>query len=196
MSLYTILGALQRQWFTLSMGDIATFAEWWSVFELFLAQFFEVEDQVLFPWLTESAPTSRPLHRYFKQVRYTKEKMLGMYYDVGQTFELFNTRAPSEVLGKLYQALIAFLPALLSYLETQEAVLPPIIREHCEVVDRLLVNRAMANFWLRAAAPRDGIVMLTRWMSDESLLQRWLVDNLSPRARSSYRKWRKRFEER
>eukprot|EP00168_Porphyra_purpurea_P010139 TRINITY_DN2494_c0_g1_i1.p1 TRINITY_DN2494_c0_g1~~TRINITY_DN2494_c0_g1_i1.p1 ORF type:complete len:256 (+),score=86.35 TRINITY_DN2494_c0_g1_i1:559-1326(+) len=125
MSLYTILGAMQRQWFTLTMGDIATFAEWWSVFELFLAQFWEVEDQVIFPWLTESAPSSRALHRYFKTTRYTKEKMLGQYHDVGATFELFNTRPPSEVLGKLYQALIAFLPALLSYLETQEEVLRP-----------------------------------------------------------------------
>lgn len=194
MDLYTIIGSLQRRWLTLSMRDLYDLAEFWEVFELFVAQSFEVEDQIVFPYLLGQAASSEKLATYYNSAKYSKEKLVGMLYDLGATIEMFNNTAPGDVFPSLYRQLVEFLPTILEYMETQDTILPDVFASHCDPEDRIMLNRAVANFLIRAAHGRDAIAILTRWIEDTMILQIWKDENLSARAKSSHAKWVKKLE--
>lgn len=189
MDLYTILGSIQRRWSSLQMADIWDLSEYWEVFEVFVAQYFEIEDQIIFPFLLNVASDSMDLNRYHKVVKYNKDRLEAMLLDVGTTLELFNSAPAGDVLPKLYKQLSEYLPKLLDYMQQQEKVLPKVFSSFCEPEDRALINRAAANFIVRAANGREGIAILTRWIEDSMILQMWKNENLSPRAKSSHKKW-------
>ncbi|CAN8069887.1 unnamed protein product [Agarophyton chilense] len=189
MDLYTILSSIQRRWFSITLHDIAQLAEYWQTFEVFVAQYFEIEDQIVFSFMQSAAEQSSEWKKYYMVVHYNRKRLESMLMSVGSTFELFNTCAHGEVLPKVYQALCDFLPKLLDYMEQQEEVLPNVFRECCEQESRVLLNRATANFIVRAANGRDGIAILTRWIEDSMILQIWKDENLSARAQSSHRRW-------
>jgi hypothetical protein len=194
MDLYTIIGSLQRRWLGLVMRDVYDFAEFWEVFELFVAQKFEVEDQIVFPYLLGQAAASDRLATYYNTAKYSKEKLIGMLYDVGATIEMFNSSPAGDVFPSLYRQLVDFLPALLEYMEAQDGVLPEVFAAHCHPEDRIMLNRAVANFLIRAAHGRDAIAILTRWIEDTMVLSIWKDENLSTRAKQSHAKWVKRLE--
>lgn len=189
MDLYTIISSIQRRWSTLTMVDVWELSEYWEIFEVFVAQYFEIEDQIVFPFLLDLAPDSSDLNRYHKVVKYNRDRLEGMLLDVGATLELFNSAPPGEVLPKVYQQLSEYLPKLLDYMEQQENVLPRVFEEYGQPEDRALINRASANFIIRAANGRDGIAILTRWIEDSMVLQVWKNENLSSRAQSSHKRW-------
>ncbi|KAI0567696.1 hypothetical protein FGB62_1g11 [Gracilaria domingensis] len=189
MDLYTILSSIQRRWFSVTLLDIAELAEYWQVFEVFVAQYFEIEDQIVFPFLLNAAQESSELKKYHKVVKYNRDRLESMLMEIGSTLELFNSSAPGEILPKVYQKLCDYLPKLLDYMEQQEEILPNVFRQHCEQESRVLLNRASANFIVRAANGRDGIAILTRWIEDSMVLQIWKDENLSARAQSSHKRW-------
>lgn len=190
MDIYTILSSIQRRWSFLSMLDIWEVSEYWELFELFVAQYFEIEDQIVFPYLLNAAAESLDLKRYHKVVKYNRDRLENMLYNIGLSLEQFNTSAqPGDVLTKVYLQMLEFLPKLLDYMQQQERVLPNVFSSHCEPLDRIMINRASANFLVRAVNGRDGIAILTRWIEDPAILQTWKDENLSLRAQHSYRKW-------
>lgn len=189
MDLYTIISSLQRRWSSLTMLDVWDVSEYWEVFEVFVAQYFEIEDQIVFPFMLNVAEHSTDLKRYHKVVKYNRDRLESMLLDVGTTLELFNCSPAGEVLPKLYLQLSEYLPKLLDYMEQQENVLPDVFAQYCEPEDRALLNRASANFIIRAANGRDGISILTRWIEDSMVLQMWKNENLSTRAQSSHKRW-------
>ncbi|PXF45656.1 hypothetical protein BWQ96_04560 [Gracilariopsis chorda] len=189
MDLYTILSSVQRRWFSLSMLDVAELADYWQTFEVFVAQYFEIEDQIVFPFLLNAAQQSSELKRYHKVVKYNRDRLENLLMGVGSTLELFNTCNAGEILPKLYQQLCDYLPKLLDYMEQQEDVLPNVFRQYCDADARVLLNRAAANFVVRAANGREGIAILTRWIEDSMILQVWKNENLSSRAQSSHKRW-------
>lgn len=189
MDLYTILSSIQRRWTSLKMMDVWELSEYWEVFEVFVAQYFEIEDQIVFPFMLNIAGESGELKRYHKVVKYNRDRLENMLHAVGSTLELFNSSAPGEVLPKVYSQLAEYLPKLLDYMEQQENILPNVFEQYCEPEDRALLNRASANFIIRAANGRDGIAILTRWIEDSMVLQMWKNENLSPRAQSSHKRW-------
>lgn len=189
MDLYTIISSIQRRWSSLTMVDVWELSEYWEIFEVFVAQYFEIEDQIVFPFLLDLAPDSGDLNRYHKVVKYNRDRLEGMLLDVGATLELFNSTPAGEVLPKVYQQLSEYLPKLLDYMEQQENVLPRVFEEYGQPEDRALINRASANFIIRAANGRDGIAILTRWIEDSMVLQMWKNENLSSRAQSSHKRW-------
>lgn len=189
MDLYTIISSIQRRWSSLTMLDVWELSEYWEVFEVFVAQYFEIEDQIVFPFMLNIASESTDLKRYHKVVKYNRDRLESMLLDVGATLELFNTAPPGEVLPRVYSQLSEYLPKLLDYMEQQENVLPAVFEQYCEPEDRALLNRASANFIIRAANGRDGIAILTRWIEDSMVLQVWKNENLSTRAQSSHKRW-------
>lgn len=189
MDLYTILSSLQRRWASLKMIDIWELSEYWEVFEVFVAQYFEIEDQIVFPFMLNVANESAELKRYHKVVKYNRDRLENILHDVGATLEQFNTSAAGDVLPKIYSQLSEYLPKLLDYMEQQENVLPEVFSTFCDPEDRALLNRAGANFIVRAANGRDGIAILTRWIEDSMILQIWKNENLSTRAQSSHKRW-------
>lgn len=189
MDLYTILSSIQRRWASLAMVDVWELSEYWEVFEVFVAQYFEIEDQIVFPYMLSLANESSDLKRYHKVVKYNRDRLENMLLDVGSTLELFNTNPAGEVLPKVYSQLSTYLPKLLDYMQQQENVLPNVFAQYCEPEDRALLNRASANFIIRAANGRDGIAILTRWIEDSMILQVWKNENLSSRAQSSHKRW-------
>lgn len=189
MDLYTIISSIQRRWSSLTMLDIWELSEYWEVFEVFVAQYFEIEDQIVFPFMLNAAANSNDLKRYHKVVKYNRDLLETMLLDIGTTLELFNSTSAGEVLPKVYTKLSEYLPKLLDYMVQQEDILPKVFEEHCEQEDRLLINRASANFIVRAANGRDGIAILTRWIEDSMVLQMWKNENLSSRAQSSHKRW-------
>lgn len=189
MDLYTIISSIQRRWASLTMVDIWELSEYWEVFEVFVAQYFEIEDQIVFPFMLNIAAESSDLRRYHKVVKYNRDRLESMLLDVGATLELFNSAPAGEVLPKVYSQLSEYLPKLLDYMEQQENVLPDVFAQYCEPEDRALLNRASANFIIRAANGRDGIAILTRWIEDSMVLQMWKNENLSSRAQSSHKRW-------
>lgn len=195
MDLYTIIGSLQRRWLALTMLDMYELCEYWETFELFLGQWFEVEDQIIFPYLLSVAASSQELARYYKVVKYNKEMLVGMLYDVGATIEMFNSAPAGEVFPALYRQIVDYLPKILDYMEQQDAVLPSVFAAHCHPEDRIMLNRAVANFLIRAANGRDSIAILTRWIEDSMVLQIWKDENLSSRAKSSHKKWLMKLDE-
>lgn len=189
MDLYTIISSIQRRWSSLTMVDVWELSEYWEVFEVFVAQYFEIEDQIVFPFMLNMAGESSDLKRYHKVVKYNRDRLESMLLDVGETLELFNSVPAGEVLPKVYSQLSEYLPKLLDYMEQQENVLPSVFERYCEPEDRALLNRAGANFIVRAANGRDGIAILTRWIEDSMVLQIWKNENLSTRAQSSHKRW-------
>lgn len=189
MDLYTILSSLQRRWATLTLLDIWELSEYWEVFEVFVAQYFEIEDQIVFPYMLNIASESTDLKRYHKVVNYNRDRLESLLREVSATLEQFNTNAAGDVLPKLYTQLAEYLPQLLDYMEQQENVLPEVFRAYCDPEDRQLLNRASANFIVRAANGRDGIAILTRWIEDSMILQVWKNENLSSRAQVSHKRW-------
>lgn len=195
MDMYTILTSLERRWLALTLLDMYEFAEYWETFELFLGQWFEVEDQIMFPYLLSVAASSEELARYYKSAKYNKDKLVGMLYDIGATIEMFNSAPAGEVFPALYRQLVDYVPKILDYMAQQDAVLPPIFAAHCHPEDRIMLNRAIANFLIRAANGRDSIAILTRWIEDSMVLQIWKDENLSTRAKSSHKKWLTKLDE-
>ena len=189
MDLYNILSSIHARWFSLTMLDVWQISEYWEVFEVFVGQYFEIEDQIVFPFMLNIASESTDLKRYHKVVKYNRDRLEAMLLEVGTTLELFNSWSPAEVLPKLYTQLAEYLPKLLDYMEQQENVLPGVFEQYCEPDDRALLNRASANFIIRAANGRDGIAILTRWIEDSMILQVWKNENLSSRAQSSHKRW-------
>lgn len=190
MDLYTILSSLQRRWSFLTMIDIWDLSEYWEVFEVFVAQYFEIEDQIVFPYLLNVASESDDLKRYHKVVKFNRDRMESMLFNIGLSLEQFNTSAlASDVLTKVYFEMVTFLPKVLEYMVQQEHVLSNIFSCYCDPQDRLMINRACANFIVRAVNGREGIAILTRWIEDPMVLQVWKNENLSARAQHSYRKW-------
>lgn len=189
MDLYTIISSIQRRWSSLTMVDVWELSEYWEVFEVFVAQYFEIEDQIVFPFMLNMADESADLKRYHKVVKYNRDRLESMLLDVGETLELFNSVPAGEVLPKVYSQLAEYLPKLLDYMEQQENVLPAVFQDYCEPEDRALLNRAGANFIVRAANGREGIAILTRWIEDSMVLQIWKNENLSSRAQSSHKRW-------
>lgn len=189
MDLYTILSSLQRRWPTLTLLDIWELSEYWEVFEVFVAQYFEIEDQIVFPFMLNVASESTDLKRYHKVVKYNRDRLESLLHEVGSTLELFNSKSAGDVLPKLYAQLREYLPKLLDYMEQQENVLPEVFGTFCDPEDRALLNRAGANFIIRAANGRDGIAILTRWIEDSMVLQIWKNENLSSRAQVSHKRW-------
>lgn len=189
MDLYTIISSIQRRWSSLKMIDVWELSEYWEVFEVFVAQYFEIEDQIVFPFMLNVASESGELKRYHKVVKYNRDRLENMLHDVGATLEKFNTNAAGDVMPKIYLQLFEYLPKLLDYMEQQEKVLPEVFAAFCEPEDRALLNRAAANFIVRAANGRDGIAILTRWIEDSMVLQIWKNENLSARAQSSHKRW-------
>jgi len=189
MDVYNILGSMQRRWSSLQMIDIWDFAEHWEVFEVFVAQYFEIEDQIIFPFLLNVAASSGELARYHKVVKYNKDRLDGLLIDIGQTLERFNSASPAEIVPVLYEQLVNCLPKILDYMNEQEQVLPGVFMQHCDPQDRTLLNRACANFLVRATNGRHGIAILTRWIEDSMVLQMWKNENLSARAKQSHKKW-------
>lgn len=194
MDLFTILGSLQRRWLIVTMSDVYDVAEFWELFELFVGQMFEVEDQIVFPYMLGQAASSKELTSYYTATKYSKEKLMGMMYDIGATIEMYNTQSAGEVFPKMYRDMMTFLPSLLEYMETQDSILPSVFVAHCHPEDRIMLNRAVANFLIRAAQGRDAIALLTRWIEDTMTLQIWKDENLSSRAKSSHSKWIKRLD--
>lgn len=189
MDLYTIISSIQRRWTSLIMLDVWELSAYWEVFEVFVSQYFEIEDQIVFPYMLGVAAESSELKRYHKVVKYNRDLLETMLLDIGSTLELFNSVPAGEVLPKVYSQLSEYLPKLLDYLEQQENVLPAVFAEYCDPEDRQLINRAGANFIVRAVNGRDGIAILTRWIEDSMVLQMWKNENLSPRAQSSHKRW-------
>lgn len=195
MDLYTIIGSLQRRWLALTMLDMYELCKYWEVFELFLGQWFEVEDQIIFPYLLSVAASSQELASYYKFVKFDKENLIGMMYDIGSTIETFNCAPAGEVFPALYRQLVDYLPKILHYMQQQDAILPSVFAAHCHPEDRIMLNRAIANFLVRAANGRDSIAILTRWIEDAMVLQIWKDENLSSRAKSSHKKWLTKLDE-
>lgn len=189
MDMYTILSSIQRRWTSLQMLDIWELSEYWEVFEVFVGQYFEIEDQIIFPFMLNVASESGDLKRYHKVVKYNRDKLENMLHNVGTSLELFNTSAAGDVLPRVYEQLSEYLPKLLDYMEQQETVLPGVFESCCDPEDRALLNRAGANFIVRAANGRDGIAILTRWIEDSMVLQIWKNENLSSRAQNSHKRW-------
>lgn len=189
MDVYNILSSMQRRWTSLQMVDVWDFSEHWEVFEVFVAQYFEIEDQIIFPFMLNVAAQSSELARYHKVVKYNKERLESILLEIGLTLEKFNTAAPSEVMPILYDKLVSCLPKLLDYMTEQEQVLPKVFQQYCDPEDRTLLNRACANFLVRATNGRHGIAILTRWIEDSMVLQMWKNENLSARAKQSHKKW-------
>lgn len=189
MDMYTILSSIQRRWNFLTMLDVREASEYWQVFEVFVAQYFEIEDQIVFPYMLNVAAESIDLKRYHKVVKYNRDRLENMLYDIGSSLEQFNNSQPGTVLSTVFIQMTAFLPKLLDYMQQQEHVLPHVFASYCDPQDRIMINRASANFIVRAANGRDGIAILTRWIEDSMVLQAWKNENLSARAQHSHRKW-------
>lgn len=189
MDLYTILSSIQQRWTSLQMLDIWELSEYWEVFEVFVAQYFEIEDQIIFPFMLNVAGENADLKQYHKVVKFNRDKLENCLHDIGTTLELFNTSPSGQVLPTVYAQLSGYLPQLLDYMQDQEKVLPNVFSAHCDPEDRALINRAAANFIVRAANGRDGIAILTRWIEDSMVLQIWKNENLSARAQNSHKRW-------
>lgn len=196
MDLYTILSSMQKRWSSLMYIDLYEFSEYWEAFEVFISQYFEVEDQIVFPFMLNVASECTDLKRYHKVVNYNREKLESMLYDIGNTLEEFNNddAGNDELVPKLYKQLNEYLPKLLDYMLQQENVLPSVFKTYCDPEDRQMLNRVSANFIIRAVNGRNGIAILTRWIEDSMILQVWKNENLSSRAQVSHKKWVSQLE--
>lgn len=203
IDLYDILMALARcnPEADITTDDMKDFHSWWVVAEKFIKCYFDMEREVLFPWVNVAGSKDWELQMALGKMRTMKDGLQEQLAVVNKAWETLGSGSPGETFGSLYKAIDVFCPRLMNYFADQELLLPQIVKGYYRIEDRLVMDKDMLASFIGTPLTRKtrdlehhNLVLLIRWIANPRQLRAWISKNLNSTGRSSYAKWHAMYE--
>mmetsp|Transcript_15436 Transcript_15436/g.41434 ORF Transcript_15436/g.41434 Transcript_15436/m.41434 type:complete len:392 (-) Transcript_15436:505-1680(-) len=190
--MYGIVEAMYKFQINLGFEDIERFYTWWEVFEGFIIDYFDIEEHVLFPYISERVPLGNT--KLSKTERTTlKGRMTRTLREIDDMEDSFMNRPPGEMLPRFVEFLDQFSPRLLGYFHLEETIVPNVLQRNFEVQDRGRIQSRVFDFLKNRKYASETLVLQSRWLNAEHL-KIWKAETLKGTARVSYNMWRMKLE--
>lgn len=203
IDLYDILMALARcsPRADVTTDDMKDFKTWWDVADKFIKCYFDMEREVLFPWVNVAGSKDWELQMALGKMRTMKDGLQEQLAMVNKAWETLGTVPAGETFGTLYKEIDSFCPRLMNYFADQELLLPQIVKGYYRIEDRLAMDKEMLASFMGPPLTRKtkdlehhNLVLLVRWIANPRQLRAWIAKNLNSTGRSSYAKWHSIYE--
>lgn len=202
MDLSSVLESVEVRLSCIRSYEIEELYFWWTVFEMFLVEYFDFEADILFPWVfQELRPpdrTSTETGDCIEGVRdemglkesllESKESLLHSLRQLNGTFELRRHLDVTELFPMILKEMNVFIPMLTDYFNKEEELLPPIVFRSRNRSSRDRLTRTYVQYIKRGESPRMHLTLLTRWMDVEKR-KKWVRANIGGLSRILH--WRR-----
>lgn len=202
--LYNILMCMSRyaKERDISEDDLNGLEKWWKTGFAFFNCYFQMEKDVVFPWVDSAVTQNWEVQMVLKKMRNMQEKLQEQARKVDRIWDEKTFKTEGELFALVYLAVDEFVPRLMNYFADQEVLLPAIVKDFYKLDDRLKMDKDMVACFLGATSSRKNIecahhniILLIRWMSNPRQLRDWILKNLNNAARGAYSTWYDLFEE-
>jgi len=194
VDLYKIMESLVKRHLDLRHSDIDDFYNWWEVFEGFVLAHFDLEEKVVFPWVTERVGLAKTsVGKASRMV--TKGRITRLMREVADLEERFVYSPAGEILPRLYGLVEKFTPRLLAYFGEVEKIVPSRLDNCFQPKDKKVLDSKVMNAVMKSKFSSELVVLLTRWLPDGHLTP-WKRNNLKGLGRVSYGMWKSEMEKR
>lgn len=203
IDMYDILMALARcrADADVTRDDMKDFYAWWVIAERFFKCYFDMEREVLFPWVDVAGSKDWELQMALNKMRAMKDGLQEQLEDVNRAWKDINVSPPGTVFANVYRAVDAFCPRAMNYFSDQELLLPQIVRGFYKIEDRLVMDKDMLAAFMGEPLsrktkdlPHHNLILLVRWIANPRQLRAWIAKNLNSSGRSAYVKWHASYE--
>lgn len=203
IDLYDILMALARcrADADITRDDMKDFYAWWVVAERFFKCYFDMEREVLFPWVDVAGSKDWELQMALRKMRSMKDGLEDQLEEVNKAWNDINCSSPGVIFAAVYKAVDSFCPRVMNYFSDQELLLPQIVRGFYKIEDRLVMDKDMLAAFMGEPLsrktkdlPHHNLVLLVRWIANPRQLRAWIAKNLNSSGRSLYVKWHASYE--
>lgn len=203
IDLYDILMALARcrADADICRDDMKDFHSWWTIAENFFKCYFDMEREVLFPWVDTAGSKDWELQMALNKMRSMKDGLQDQLDDVNKAWADLETAPPGIVFGSVYKAIDIFCPRVMNYFSDQELLLPQIVRGFYRIEDRLAMDKDMLAVFMgdpltrkSRDLPHHNLVLLVRWIANPRQLRAWIAKYLNSSGRAAYSKWHASYE--
>jgi len=190
--MYSIVESMYKFQINLGFEDIERFYSWWEVFEGFIIDFFDIEEHVIYPYISERAPLGQT--KVSKTERsLLKGRMSRVLREIDEMEDSFMNRPPGEMLPRFVEFLDNFSPKLLGYFHLEETIMPNLLQKHFQPDDRARIQSRVYDFLKNRKYASETLVLQSRWLNAEHL-KAWKAETLKGTARVSYNMWRMKLE--
>eukprot|EP00184_Porphyridium_aerugineum_P005992 CAMPEP_0184694860 /NCGR_PEP_ID=MMETSP0313-20130426/2687_1 /TAXON_ID=2792 /ORGANISM="Porphyridium aerugineum, Strain SAG 1380-2" /LENGTH=483 /DNA_ID=CAMNT_0027153219 /DNA_START=487 /DNA_END=1938 /DNA_ORIENTATION=- len=192
IDMYSMVENMLKFQMNLGYSDIERFYNWWEVFEGFLVDYFEIEEQVLFPYIETKFQLERT--KLSKAERnLIKGRLTQAMNQIDDMEDTFMNRPPGEVLPRFVDFLDAFAPRLLGYFHIENTVIPNALQKYFEPEDRARIQALVFDFLKTREFGNETLVLQSRWLT-ENHLKTWKQETLRGTSRVAYPMWRAKLE--
>lgn len=203
IDMYDIIMALARcsPDADVTRDDMRDFHSWWTTTEQFLKCYFDMEHEVLFPWVDAAGSRDWELQMALGKMRTMKDGLRAQLDDVRKAWQGLQSQPVGDLFCTIYKAIDIFCPRIMNYFSDQELLLPQIVKGFYRIEDRLAMDKDMLAVYMGDTLTRKNkdlahhsVVLLVRWMSNPRQLRAWIAKNLNSTGRSSYGRWHALYE--
>lgn len=203
IDMYDIIMALARcsPDADVTRDDMRDFHSWWTTTEQFLKCYFDMEHEVLFPWVDAAGSRDWELQMALGKMRTMKDGLRAQLDDVSKAWQGLQSQSVGDLYCTIYKAIDIFCPRIMNYFSDQELLLPQIVKGFYRIEDRLAMDKDMLAVYIGDTLTRKNkdlahhnVVLLVRWMSNPRQLRAWIAKNLNSTGRSSYGRWHALYE--
>jgi hypothetical protein len=203
IDLYDILMALARCRGNLDItrDDMRDFHSWWIVAYRFFRTYFEMERNVLFPWVDGAGSKDWELQMALNKMRSMKDGLQEQLEAINDSWKHLESKAPGELFGLVFKGVDSFCPRLMNYFADQELLLPAIVKGVYTIEDRLSMDKDMLEAFMDEPLSRKNkdlahhnLVLLIRWIPNPRQLRAWISKNLNSTGRTACSKWQAMYE--
>jgi len=203
---YEILSYYELNWENAFSDEVSRFFAWWEIFQAFVLRYFDAEEQLLFPWITEAGGfLSDSLLEANRLDR--KKKMSRLLSGIGRSQKSFlRDDMRSELVTSLKFSVDRLTIMLMEYFGEEEIVLPPVIAGIYSLADKRAFDKKWADFFTTGPGGGLDCIQLSRWqvgaenrdavkfgIKNEKAVQEWRYDNLNNIKWASYAMWEKKY---
>mmetsp|Transcript_339 Transcript_339/g.624 ORF Transcript_339/g.624 Transcript_339/m.624 type:complete len:373 (-) Transcript_339:1983-3101(-) len=190
--MYHMVEAMHKFQMSLGMEDIERFYSWWEVFEGFVIDYFDIEENVVFPYLAQRVNlNSTKLNDAERKM--TKGKLTRVLKNIDDMEDRFHNRPPGEMLKSFVAFLDEFSPRLLGYFQLEERIVPKLFQSNFEESDRGVIQARVYDFLKNRQYMNETLVLQSRWLPAIHL-KVWKIETLKGTSKVAYNVWRAKLE--
>lgn len=190
--MYTMVESMYKFQLSLGFEDIERFYTWWEVFAGFVVDYFDIEENVIFPYISERAPLGHTKLNQNERAN-VKGRLSRIMGEIDDMEDHFLNRPPGEMLPRFVEFLDRFSPTLLGYFHTEETIVPKLLQKHFQESDRAVIQSKVFDFVRPRKYANENFVLQSRWLTAPHL-KVWKAETLKGTARVFYNVWRANVE--